>query len=135
MATAYLLYELASELDVGGGSQGNKSATPVYVQAAQHFEEAGFIHKAAESWGSASKYRKAAELLQTHGEHGKAATWYEKAGELLDAARSYQQAAMYDDAVRAYRKGEHFAELVMFIKMLAIPMPVCSRYFAVTFPC
>ncbi|KAF8430382.1 hypothetical protein EV426DRAFT_713373 [Tirmania nivea] len=113
LATAYLLYEEASALDVEGE---DKSAAPIYRQAAQQFEGAGFIKKAAESWGSAGDYIKAAKLLQAHAEYGKAATWYEKAGKLLDAASSYQQAAMYDDAVRAYRTGEHFAELIIFMK-------------------
>lgn len=133
LATAYLSYEEASALDVEAGSQGNRNSTPIYRQAAQYFEGAGFIQKAAESWGSAGDYTKAAELLQAHGGYGKAATWYEKAGELLDAASSYRQAAMYDDAVRTYRKGEHFAELVSFMKTFGIPRPVCSRVVTTNF--
>lgn len=113
LATAYQLYETASRLDVGAS---NQQAKRTFAEAAQLFEDALFIQKAAETWGAAGQYGKAAEVLWAHKEYGKAALWYMRANNFLQAARCHHLAEQHDEAVKAYRKGEHWAQLVEYLE-------------------
>jgi len=112
VANAYILYEEASALGLGEGA---RRAKELFAKAAQLFEQALFIQKAAETWGAAGQYKKAADVLRAHREYGKAALWYARVPDFMEAAECHHLAKQYDEAVIAYRKGEHFTELVTYL--------------------
>jgi len=112
VAKAYILYEEASALDLGEGAY---QAREIFAIAAQLFEQALFMQKAAETWRAIGQYRKAADVLKAHREYGKAALWYAKVPDFMEAAECHHLAKQYDEAVVAYRKGKHFTELVTYL--------------------
>jgi len=125
VANAYISYEKASALGLGEGAH---KAKELFAKAAQLFEQALFIQKAAETWGAAGEYKKAGDVLKAHREYGKAAVWYARVPDFMEAAECHHLAKQYDEAVIAYRKGEHFIELVTYwgecVTLIATIQPI-----------
>lgn len=57
------------------------------------------------------------DLWSEHQEFSKAAPLYKQAGLCLKAADNYHKAGKHDEAVAAMRQGNHFDELVSYLRM------------------
>lgn len=119
LTNAFILFEKASHLEGDAESisiERLEKVKKLYSKAAKLFEVALFIQKAAEAWAAAREYRNAARVLRIHGHYGKAAFWYTRAGDFCGAAECHTLANQHDEAVHAYRKGEHFVELIAYLR-------------------
>jgi len=73
-------------------------------EAAEIFEKAGSLFRAAEAWREAGEISKAAALFEKEGELDQAADLYARAGRLDDAARIFEGTRDYKNAAELYRK-------------------------------
>jgi len=79
-------------------------------EAAEVFEKAGILFRAAESWKTAGELRKAAQLFEQEGDTDQATSLYVRCGQHGEAARIFEAARDFKNAAELYRKSGKFED-------------------------